>query len=59
MAVVQTFRVISEFLSSMKYLGSSSPKDLIIFMTKLAVSSWNWKFFPIYSGKTGLHLRTM
>lgn len=59
MAVVQTFRVISEFLSSMKCLGSSSPKDLIIFMTKLVVSPWNWKFLPIYAGKIGLHVRTM
>lgn len=59
MAVVQTFRVISEFLSSMKYLGSSSPKDLIIFMTKLVVSPWNWKFLPIYAAKIRLHVRTM
>lgn len=59
MAVVQTFRAISEFLSSMKCLGISSPKDLIIFMTKLVVSPWNWKFLPIYAGKIGLHVRTM
>lgn len=59
MAVVQTFRAISEFLSSMKCLGISSPKDLIIFMTKLVVSPRNWKFFPIYAGKIGLHVRTM
>ena len=59
MAVIQIFRVISEFLSSMKCLGSSSPKDLIIFMTKLVVSPWNWKFLPIYAGKIGLHVRTM
>lgn len=59
MAVVQALRVISEFLSSMKCLGSSSPKDLIIFMTKLVVSLQNWKFLPIYAGKIGLHIRTM
>lgn len=59
MAVVQALRVISEFLSSMKCLGSSSPKDLIIFMTKLVVSLRNWKFLPIYVGKIGLHIRTM
>lgn len=59
MAVVQTFRVISEFLSSMECLGSSSPKDLINFMTKLVVSPWNWKFLLIYAAKTGLHIRTM
>lgn len=59
MAVVQTFRAISEFLSSMKCLDISSPKDLIIFMTKLVVSPRNWKFLPIYAGKIGLHVRTM
>lgn len=59
MAVVQAFRVISEFLSSMKCLGSSSPKDLIIFMTKLVVSPWNWKFLSIYAAKIRLHVRTM